>query len=464
MSSYEIVLDKVKAPNIPIPTEMPIVPKAVYQAHLDRFRMCIKKRSLDAVVIYADREHFSNFLYFTGFDPRFEEAILIIHSKDPSVLMLGNECFSLHSLSQIDVVPLICQQLSLPNQPHQESKAIPEILRSAGLTSDMKIGVVGWKLFPFKGEEYVQFSVPSFIIDALATIVHRETLIDATDLLISPEYGIRMINTADEIAFYEFGAAYASTCVENVLFSSPVGKSEIDLASECHLTGSLPLSAHAMLSAGKNAFKGLVSPTTNIIRHGDPLQQSVGLRGGLTVRNGYIDGADGEVSQTAADFVERVAIPYFTAAVAWMEHIGIGVTGGEMYELVDRIIPQDKFGWVLNPGHMIADEEWMCSPFYRGSNVTFQSGMLVQMDIIPNVPEYVSPNCEDGFCIADQSLCDELSQKYPAVWERMQQRRHYMFNEIGIRLRPEILPMSNISGYYRPYYLNRELAFRVKNQ
>ena len=30
------------------------------------------------VVVYADREHSANLSYLTGFDPRFEEAVLIV--------------------------------------------------------------------------------------------------------------------------------------------------------------------------------------------------------------------------------------------------------------------------------------------------------------------------------------------------------------------------------------------------
>ncbi len=29
-------------------------------------------------MVYADREHFANLAYLTGFDPRFEESLLIV--------------------------------------------------------------------------------------------------------------------------------------------------------------------------------------------------------------------------------------------------------------------------------------------------------------------------------------------------------------------------------------------------
>jgi len=44
------------------------------------------------------------------------------------------------------------------------------------------------------------------------------------------------------------------------------------------------------------------------------------------------------------------------------------------------------WNWHLNPGHLVADEEWLCSPVYPDSAVRFASGMLFQIDIIPSLP------------------------------------------------------------------------------
>ena len=43
----------------------------------------------------AIREHFANLAYLTGFDPRFEEAVLILGSDSQTLLLVvGNECES----------------------------------------------------------------------------------------------------------------------------------------------------------------------------------------------------------------------------------------------------------------------------------------------------------------------------------------------------------------------------------
>ena len=43
-----------------------------------RFLAAKTKAGFDAIIVYADREHCANLSYLTGFDPRFEEALLIL--------------------------------------------------------------------------------------------------------------------------------------------------------------------------------------------------------------------------------------------------------------------------------------------------------------------------------------------------------------------------------------------------
>ena len=38
----------------------------------------METRGYDHIVVWGDREHSANIAYLTGFDPRFEEAVLIV--------------------------------------------------------------------------------------------------------------------------------------------------------------------------------------------------------------------------------------------------------------------------------------------------------------------------------------------------------------------------------------------------
>ncbi|WP_343418548.1 hypothetical protein [Candidatus Flexifilum breve] len=73
----------------------------------------------------------------------------------------------------------------------------------------------------------------------------------------------------------------------------------------------------------------------------------------------------------------------------------------------------------------------------------------------------MSTNIEDGIALADDALRAEFAQKYPEAWERIQARRRFMEQMLGITLKPEVLPFSNLQGYLTPYVLNPRLALRI---
>ncbi|MFR5077960.1 MAG: hypothetical protein ACLTDX_07970 [[Clostridium] innocuum] len=58
----------------------------------------------DAVVVYADLEHGSNFEYLCGFLPRFEEALLILHANGKAFMVLGNENLNKAGKARIEAV------------------------------------------------------------------------------------------------------------------------------------------------------------------------------------------------------------------------------------------------------------------------------------------------------------------------------------------------------------------------
>ena len=51
------------------------------EARIDKLRASMEERKLTHIVVYGDREHFANLAYLTGFDPRFEESLLIVGKR-----------------------------------------------------------------------------------------------------------------------------------------------------------------------------------------------------------------------------------------------------------------------------------------------------------------------------------------------------------------------------------------------
>lgn len=463
MEIKKIILDEVQEPNISLPETLPTLPAEIYKTRLEQLHTKMKELSIETVVIYGDKEHFSNFLYFAGFEPRFEEGILVLHENGDNFVLLGNECFGMYKNMSIDVTPILCQQLSLPNQTMSENTTIIDCLKKAHISSEKNIGIIGWKLFTSDSKEVndQMFCVPSFIVDGIKEIAGGSQYVrNITHIMISPENGMRLLNTADEIAVFEYGAVLASLSILNMQNNVSVGCSELELA-DTQTSQGLPLACHPGVCIGDNTLKGLVSPTSNKAKLGDPIALHTALRGGLSNRNGYIVYNEEDLLGSSKDFITKLAQPFYTTVVAWYENIGLDKTGGDIYNLVQSLLPKEEYGWVLNPGHLIAEEEWLSSPVYPGSTVQFKSGMLVQMDIIPSVEGYISSVCEDGICLADEDLRKEIQTKHPSLWNRILERRDYMSKILGIELKPEVLPLSNLAAYYRPYFLNKKLAFRV---
>lgn len=417
---------------------------------------------LHLLAIYADREHGTNFGYLTGYEPRFEESVLMLQADGTAKLMLGNESLRMAPYSRIHAEIVHTPHFSLPNQPMGNTRTLAELIEEAGVKPGMQVGIVGWKLFTSAVDDNTQlFDVPSFIVEAVKDIagMHGRVL-NATGLFIDPDHGARVRMNANEIAHYEFGASQASDRVLRLLDKLEPGLTEMELAHELAVYGQ-PNNVQTICATGDRFTNAVVAPRDKPVRIGDKFSATLGYRGGLTSRSGYVVNSADELPDAVSDYLDAVAIPYYRAAVTWYEKLEIGLTGGAMYEAIEAVLPKSRYHWHLNPGHLTAGEEWLSSPFYPQSDIPVQSGMLLQMDIIPSVPGYGGASAEDGVAIADEDLRRELADMYPDIWSRILERRAYMKKALGIELKPEVLPLSNLNGYFRPFLLNKAFALKA---
>ena len=105
------------------------------------------QRGLDTLIVYADKEHGGNFEYLTGFIPRFEEALLVLHRDGEAALVLGNENLKLAGYARLENRVIHAPWFSLPNQPMDTRKTLAQLLQEAGVAAEKSIGLAGWKLF-----------------------------------------------------------------------------------------------------------------------------------------------------------------------------------------------------------------------------------------------------------------------------------------------------------------------------
>lgn len=452
-------LVEVDVPNFDVPDPPPSLPDSIYHDRLASLRLAMEREQLDVVVVYADREHSASLSYLTGFDPRFEEALLIVGADEMPLLLVGNECVGMAEAAPLPLRVELFQLLSLPNQPADRSRSLRSILTSEGVTGGAHVGMVGWKGLPDRS----MIDVPAFITDPVRHAVESAgSVVNAGALFNDPADGLRVISDVDQLAVFEYAACHTSDAVRRVIKGIEPGMTEIDAVRLLQWNGQ-PLSCHLMLTAGPRARLGLLSPSDRRIRRGDPFTIAYGIWGALNCRAGFVVEGASELSPSIADYVDVLVGPYFEAIAAWYESLRVGQTGGVLFEAIHSRIGDPFFGLFLNPGHQIHLDEWVNSPVWKDSPIELQSGMTLQADVIPATgTEYFTTNIEDGLAIADAGLRRLFARRYPEAWARIVARRTFMRDTIGIELHEDVLPFSNTPTLLAPFLLAPDLAMTIR--
>lgn len=281
-----IELKKVKRPEIETDIQPEQLSDATIQERKDKILLGMNRDNLDAVVIYADLEHGSNFEYLCGFLPRFEEALLVLHASGEAYLVLGNENLNKVSKARITAKAVHMPHFSLPNQPMETNKKVSQILAECNIECAGKIGIVGWKKFTHTIEDKNKvFDIPHFVMEALKEACPSTDFINSTYLFIG-EHGARTSNNANEIAHYEFGASLAGNCMLDALNAFEIGKSEMEIASKLERYGQRH-SVVTIMAAGERFVKANMYPSSKKISLGDKISITTGYKGGLQSRAGY---------------------------------------------------------------------------------------------------------------------------------------------------------------------------------
>ncbi len=450
----DIELRRVPLPHFDAATEAPRIATTEYEV---RAEALYAAAGMDWVVIYGDREHSANLLFLAGFDPRFEEALLLLGPGDRRVLVVGNEGLGYAELAGLPVDVALAQSLSLMGQPRDRSPRLQDALRAAGIGAGARVGVVGWKyLEPAETDQpVVPAFVPAFLVDVLRRLTGGDP-VDVTAELMHPARGLRARNSAAQIAVFEWGAVRASSAVLRVVRGTEPGMTEHEAAGLMGYQGE-PASMHPIVASGARgeAINGLRSPSARRIGRGDGASVGIGYWGSLACRAGLVTDAPDE------RFLTAYVRPYYAAIATWYATMGIGVAGGRVHDAVTDALADAgaTFRPLLNPGHLVSYEEWMHSPIRPGSDEPLASGMVFQCDIIPTpLPAGTALNCEDTVALADEALRAELAREHPDLWGRIEARRVFMREALGLRLAPDVLPLSVANAYLPPFWLDDELV------
>jgi hypothetical protein len=451
-------LIEIDLPDLETATDDEIIPDNITATRALAFTHALEELRLDVGVVYADREHSANLSYLTGFDPRFEEAILVVTPGRTPVVLVGNECWGTAGAAPLKMDRVLHQDLSLPSQPRDRSRPLADTLRDAGIRPGQRVGIVGWKTYG----RPEQSDAPAYLVDELRSLVGASgSVTNATAILIDAATGLRVINEVEQLAFMESAASRTSSGVLRLLRGLRPGMSEREAVALLGWDGT-PLSCHLMLTAGPRATLGLLSPGDRRIERGDRFTTAFGIWGALNCRAGFVVEDASELPDGIRDYIDRLVGPYFAAIAEWYGAMRIGQTGGALQAIIDRHLGDPFFGIFLNPGHQIHLDEWVNSPISPGSTIELRSGMAFQVDVIPATrTEYFTTNIEDGIALADDGLRASFASVYPAAWARIQARRAFMASALGIELHPDVLPFSNIPAWLPPFLLGTGRAMSV---
>jgi Xaa-Pro aminopeptidase len=442
-------LIRIDWPDNGTPDLPPALSLAECAARLASLRAAAATQGFDAVVVYGDREHAANLHWLTGFDPRFEEAVLVVTPGD-ALLLAGNECLAYTAVSPLVAAGVVrtghCASLSLPSQP-RGGRRLADWLAEM-LASDDRVAAVGWKWF---GADEVDdpasaLDLPAFLADPLRRLAGRVE--NATPLMMHPAHGLRARVDAAEIARLEFANHMAAAALKRMVFALREGMSDFQ-AVEAARIGGLPLGCHVTFATGD--APGLSGPTGRHLATGQPVSFNICHWGANICRAGWLARSAADLPEPARDYLDAFVAPYVRAMSDWCAMMRPGVSGGYVWSHMMAALPAATFGVTLNPGHLIGLEEWLSSPVREGSTDPLASGMAMQMDVIPGHPVYGSTRMEDGYVIADAALRAALARDFPNVARRCAARARFLREVIGLELPETLLPLADTCGIVAPF-------------
>ena len=461
MIKPSIILQEVELPEFGKCTEMPDIPPSVFEARFAATIAQMQSKGLDFLIVFADREHSANLQYLTNLDPRFEEALLLLDTKGNRKLLLGNECMGYTGIVPIPLEYELYQPFSLMGQDRSISRGLKAIFNELGIQKGSKIGCAYYKTMDLNDESVLE--IPAYLADIVKKIITKTGVLNnANAIFMDNRVGLRHHNCLEELVRMEWASCRSSESIKNVVKNVTVGVREYELAAFYQSDG-LTYSCHPMVSTGEKAKIGLSSPSARKVQLGDPFTSALGIQGSLTCRAGFIAENETQLDEETRAIFEPFWRNYFETVVTWYENIGIGVKAASVCQAVEAVRDKTLFDFAVNTGHTIHLDEWVNSPFTMDSNVELYSNMALQMDIIPvSKKGFVCANMEDGVVLANAPLRAEWAARFPESWKRIEARRAFMMGKLGIHIREEVLPMSNIPAYYAPYFLNnKKVAVKV---
>jgi len=304
-----------------------------------------------------------------------------------------------------------------------------------GIGENTRVGLIGWKYLEeheIDNHLHSHF-VPSLIVDNLRLLTTDRNIVNASDIMSNPSDGLRILHNAHQLSTIEANSTKLTNILNSAFKMVMPGMNEVDIARLLKFSGEHPLYYPIVCVSAERIKLAYAVPSTKYrLTDGEQLLISVGFGGAAQAREGrflkynkrYLD----------APFL-RIYEQFFVLKFLWLVNLSIGKTGNEIYQIV-----RDAYGknFLVNPGHNIDEyQEWTNSIFRSGDATQLQSGMVFHIDVITETFN------NDTIALASKELQEQLSQEYPETYSRIQYRRKYLKDIIGLSLDESVLPFSD---------------------
>lgn len=447
-----LFFEKVNARNIQFDSD-------TYLFRLGILANRIREKGLTHVVIYGDREHFSNIEYFTSYDCRFEEALLIVDAQGVCSIIVGNEGMGYSKQIPFEINRILYQNFSLQGQPREKLLSLSEVFSGLGIIKESKVGLAGYKYyeFGFVCDSLFAYDIPAYILHELYAAADSRNVYDFTREISGCPDGIRMrLYNAKEIAWAEAAGNRTANAMLELIENLRPGINEFELSRKAN-TGFDPINMFSIVNFGEKSVSiGLKSPIeSETLKIGEVCGLCYSVRGNNTARVGVAAYDENSYSEKLKPYLVSFYMKHWEAMAAWYGTARVSCPAGELYEAVMSRIGSEEFGVTLNPGHNSSTDEWSNSPVYRDSTIELPDGTLMQVDIIASNTDPVRVSiCEDAVVLASTGMRKELEAQYPDVYTRITMRQKKIRDVLGINISDDLLPMSNLNAVFFPFMLN----------
>lgn len=382
------------------------IEKSEFENRIERIQEALKRKGIDALMVYGDEYRKENLRYVCNFWPIFERAGCFIPVNGKPILAGApeGEIYAREMCAWEDVrnvKEFACVSVAEEiDYPLANFTSFKEILGEV-MNGDGRLGLVGiW-------------DIPAPIMERLKSAAGDLEIIDCADII----NDLRIIKTPAEIACLREAGRQACVGYKKLIEYAVPGNSETMAAGvaegAARMAGAEDIN-FTVFGSGKRADTIIGRATEKVIEDGDMIMAAMAVQS-----QGYVATVEYPfVAGTPADGQKRFLNALFEAAEVQQKYLKAGIVAGEMVRTVKAVFKKHGLSEydVYPPMHGIGLAEAESPYPDENAEYEFKANMCVNSDISLFGHPDGSNRIEEGFVITEDGP-DSLT---PAIRELIQ--------------------------------------------